>query len=98
MISPTISITKMTNGTGPTTSNNNTTNKLKSTNKNDDKEWCIKASDGALSTINPIRAIIETVNLSPNKDKQFIPLSIGNSTDYTLLNFKIYLFFLKVYR
>ncbi|KAF7492765.1 Tyrosine aminotransferase [Sarcoptes scabiei] len=43
------------------------------------KDWSIKASPKALATINPIRRIVETMNLQPNKEKSFIPLSIGNN-------------------
>lgn len=42
------------------------------------REWSIRASPKALATINPIRKIVETMNLTPNREKPFIPLSIGN--------------------
>lgn len=42
------------------------------------REWSIRASPRALATINPIRKIVETMNLTPNREKPFIPLSIGN--------------------
>lgn len=42
--------------------------------------WKVKASDGALNTSNPIREIIETMNLAENPAKKVIPLSIGDPT------------------
>lgn len=42
--------------------------------------WKVKASSGALSTSNPIREVIETMNLSENPNKKVIPLSIGDPT------------------
>ncbi|KAH9423029.1 hypothetical protein DERP_007621 [Dermatophagoides pteronyssinus] len=44
------------------------------------REWSIRASPKALATINPIRKIVETMNLTPNREKPFIPLSIGDPT------------------
>lgn len=41
------------------------------------REWSIKASPKALGTVNPIRSIVEGLNLTPNPEKPFIPLSIG---------------------
>ena len=41
------------------------------------REWAIKASPKALGTVNPIRSIVEGLNLTPNPEKPFIPLSIG---------------------
>ena len=43
------------------------------------KDWSIKASPKAIGTVNPIRIIVEGLNLSPNPDKPFIPLSIGKA-------------------
>lgn len=42
--------------------------------------WDVQASSGALNTSNPIREIIETMNLAENPNKQVIPLSIGDPT------------------
>lgn len=42
--------------------------------------WIIHASTGALNTSNPIREIIETMDLAENPDKKVIPLSIGDPT------------------
>lgn len=42
--------------------------------------WKVKASDGAMNTSNPIREIIETMNLAENPNKKVIPLSIGDPT------------------
>lgn len=42
--------------------------------------WSIQASSGAMNTSNPIREIIETMNLSGNPNKKVIPLSIGDPT------------------
>lgn len=42
--------------------------------------WRIKAATGAIKTNNPIREIIETLDLAPNPSKKLIPLSIGDPT------------------
>ncbi|XP_029009970.1 tyrosine aminotransferase [Betta splendens] len=42
--------------------------------------WDVKASDMANSTLNPIRAIVDGMKLTPNKDKAMIALSIGDPT------------------
>lgn len=44
------------------------------------RPWRVQASDGAMNTSNPIREIIEGMNLAKNPDKQTIPLSIGDPT------------------
>lgn len=41
------------------------------------KKWNIQASVGAKSTINPIREVIEMMDLVPNPNLSMIPLSIG---------------------
>lgn len=41
------------------------------------REWKVKPSKFALNTTNPIRAIVEHLNVQPNPDKPFIPLSVG---------------------
>ena len=43
-------------------------------------QWKVHASDGSLNTSNPIREIIETMNLAENPNKKVIPLSIGDPT------------------
>lgn len=40
----------------------------------------VRASTGSLNTSNPIREIIETMNLAENPNKKVIPLSIGDPT------------------
>lgn len=44
------------------------------------KPWVVTASCGAVNTTNPIRELIETMNLSENPNKKVIPLSIGDPT------------------
>ena len=39
--------------------------------------WDVPSSFCAKNTINPIRKIVDGLNLTPNKDKELIPLSIG---------------------
>ncbi len=39
--------------------------------------WNVEASQTAQRTYNPIRAIVDTMKLVPNPDKEWIPLSIG---------------------
>lgn len=56
-------------------SDNNSTSVVQQTNG-----WSVQASCGALNTSNPIREIIETMNLSENPNKKVIPLSIGDPT------------------
>lgn len=46
-----------------------------------EREWNVRPSDFALNTTNPIRAIIENLDIEPNPEKQFIPLSVGKSCD-----------------
>lgn len=48
--------------------------------KHGTSEWKVCASDGAMNTSNPIREIIETMNLAENPNKKVIPLSIGDPT------------------
>ena len=45
-----------------------------------DKKWDIKTSDFAANSINPIRQIVEGMNVNPNPNKTLIPLSIGELT------------------
>uniref|UniRef100_A0A6G1SJ96 Tyrosine aminotransferase n=1 Tax=Aceria tosichella TaxID=561515 RepID=A0A6G1SJ96_9ACAR len=42
--------------------------------------WRVMASEGSMNTTNPIREIIETMNLAENPNKKVIPLSIGDPT------------------
>jgi hypothetical protein len=41
--------------------------------------WSIQPSSFAVNSINPIRQIVENLNVTPNPDKKLIPLSIGES-------------------
>lgn len=41
------------------------------------REWNVQASKFSMNTSNPIRAIVEHLNIQPNADKSFIPLSVG---------------------
>lgn len=41
------------------------------------RQWNVKPSTFSLNTTNPIRAIVEHLNVQPNPDKSFIPLSVG---------------------
>lgn len=42
--------------------------------------WNVKASDRSLRTINPIRQLVQGISGSPNPDKRFIDLSVGDPT------------------
>lgn len=46
------------------------------------REWNVKPSKFALNTTNPIRAIVEHLNVQPNPDKAFIPLSVGKTRKF----------------
>lgn len=46
----------------------------------EDGGWKVKASEAATNTSNPIREVIETMNLAENPNKKVIPLSIGDPT------------------
>lgn len=41
------------------------------------RSWNVQASKFAINTSNPIREIVEHLNIEPNQDKSFIPLSVG---------------------
>jgi tyrosine aminotransferase len=43
-------------------------------------EWRVKASVVARKTINPIRDLVDTMEITPNPDKKMISLSIGDPT------------------
>lgn len=49
---------------------------------NQKTSWEVHSSFCAKNTINPIRQIVDGLNLTPNKDKEVIPLSIGDPTVY----------------
>ncbi|XP_059621309.1 tyrosine aminotransferase-like [Phlebotomus argentipes] len=44
------------------------------------REWRVEVSRRARQTCNPLREIIEFMNIKPNPDKSLIPLSIGDPT------------------
>ncbi|XP_041989007.1 tyrosine aminotransferase [Aricia agestis] len=50
------------------------------------KDWEVRASTLARKTSNPIRRIVENLNVEPNPDKEFIALSIGDPTTFGNLN------------
>lgn len=41
------------------------------------KEWAVKASEEARMIVNPLRNIVDKLNMSPNPDKELLNLSIG---------------------
>lgn len=45
--------------------------------KNRRQHWEVKPSEMANNTLNPIRAIVDGMKLTPNPDKPMIALSIG---------------------
>ena len=51
-----------------------------------EEEWNVSASSLAKNTFNPIRNILETMNIQPNPDKPMISLSIGDPTIFGNLN------------
>lgn len=52
------------------------------------RKWNVKPSKFALNTTNPIRAIVEHLNVQPNPEKAFIPLSVGKNNLSFYLNLK----------
>lgn len=48
--------------------------------------WNIQASAFATNSVNPIRQIVENMDVQPNPDKALIPLSIGDPTLFRNLN------------
>ncbi|CAG9566760.1 unnamed protein product [Danaus chrysippus] len=50
------------------------------------QEWEVRASTFALKTTNPIRKIVENLQVEPNPEKEFIALSIGDPTTFGNLN------------
>lgn len=47
------------------------------------RRWNVRASEMAKNTLNPIRAIVDGMKLTPNPDKPMIALSIGRITENT---------------
>lgn len=45
------------------------------------QRWSVRASEMAKNTLNPIRAIVDGMKLTPNPDKPMIALSIGKITE-----------------
>ncbi|CAB4484644.1 tyrosine aminotransferase [Rhizophagus irregularis] len=64
-------------------SHNNVNNKLSRM-----KEWRVPASIVAKRTKNPIREIVYNMNVTPNPEKEYISLALGDPTHYG--NFKIH--------
>ena len=54
--------------------------KIMEHNGDSDSEWHIESSEYAKNTLNPIRRLIEQMNLQPNPNKPMIALSIGDPT------------------
>ncbi|XP_045767178.1 tyrosine aminotransferase [Maniola jurtina] len=50
------------------------------------QEWEVRASTLARKTTNPIRRIVENLQVEPNPDKELIALSIGDPTTFGNLN------------
>ena len=48
-----------------------------------EEEWNVNASNLAKNTFNPIRNILETMNIQPHPDKPMISLSIGDPTIFS---------------
>lgn len=46
------------------------------------KEWDVQASERSLRTINPIRNLVQNMDVKPNPDKKVIRLSVGDPTVY----------------
>lgn len=51
------------------------------------RQWNVKPSQFSLNTTNPIRAIVEHLNVQPNPEKAFIPLSVGEFSIFKILCF-----------
>ena len=51
-------------------------------------KWSVSASEMSMRTHNPIRAVVDSMKLDPNPDKEVIALSIGkvknNNDDFRL--------------
>eukprot|EP00177_Eucheuma_denticulatum_P007079 GFKZ01012876.1.p1 GENE.GFKZ01012876.1~~GFKZ01012876.1.p1 ORF type:complete len:891 (-),score=105.03 GFKZ01012876.1:113-2785(-) len=48
--------------------------------------WNVRASDRSLRTVNPIRNLVQNIDVRPNPDKDMISLSVGDPTVYGNLN------------
>lgn len=48
--------------------------------------WNVRASDRSLRTVNPIRNLVQNIDVKPNPDKEMISLSVGDPTVYGNLN------------
>lgn len=53
--------------------------------------WDVKPSEMANNTLNPIRAIVDSMKLTPNPDKPMIALSIGKRFYFRLLSMAVIL-------
>lgn len=53
-----------------------------------EREWNVRPSEFSLNTTNPIRAIIENLDIEPNPEKQFIPLSVGKLCAFENISIK----------
>lgn len=51
------------------------------TNDRKRREWKVQPSEFAMKITNPIRAIVENLNVQPNPNKAFIPLSVGKKNN-----------------
>uniref|UniRef100_A0A7N8XMQ3 Tyrosine aminotransferase n=1 Tax=Mastacembelus armatus TaxID=205130 RepID=A0A7N8XMQ3_9TELE len=51
------------------------------------QRWEVKPSEMANNTLNPIRAIVDGMKLTPNQDKPMISLSIGNVVENIQVDF-----------
>lgn len=50
------------------------------------RQWNIQASEMSRKTLNPIRAIVDCMKLTPNPDKPMIALSIGETNSHIVHN------------
>ena len=50
------------------------------TNKNNEKVWSIGCSEYAKHTFNPIRRLVQSLDIKPNPEKPVISLSVGDPT------------------
>ena len=54
------------------------------------QRWEVKPSEMANNTLNPIRAIVDGMKLTPNPDKPMIALSIGKNISAVIIGYNIY--------
>lgn len=45
-------------------------------------DWNVRASDRSMRTINPIRNLVQNIDVKPNPNKELIKLSVGDPTVY----------------